>query len=113
MRQPHRNASSPLVSHFGFLLRVHNIQPYFVREHRFHPERRWRFDFADVQNKIAVEIDGGAFSGGRHTRGGGFVADCEKINAAIVLGWRVFRYARRQDMQQFIEDYQQLTGVHP
>jgi very-short-patch-repair endonuclease len=67
-----------------------------VLEHRFHPVRRWRFDAAFPERKIAVEIDGGTFIGGRHTRGAGFKADCEKINMAGLLGWRVFRFLPSQ-----------------
>ena len=64
----------------------------FVREHRFHPDRRWRFDFAWEGLKVAVEIEGGVWSGGRHTRGSGFEADCEKYNEAARLGWAVYRF---------------------
>ena len=63
-----------------------------VREFAFHPTRKWRFDFAWPEYKIAVECEGGAWSGGRHTRGAGFIADCEKYNAAALAGWRVFRF---------------------
>lgn len=51
----------------------------------------WRFDFAWPQHQIAVEIEGGTWSGGRHTRGAGFAEDCRKYNAAQALCWRVFR----------------------
>lgn len=106
------SSKSTLAGYFGILLRAHNIHLHFVREHKFHPKRQWRFDYADVQNKIAVEIDGGAFTQGRHGQGMGMVADREKCNAAIMLGWWVFHYCRRQDMSQFIEDYKQLTGIN-
>lgn len=61
------------------------------REHRFHEKRRWRFDFAHLPSKTAIELDGGTWSGGRHVRGKGFEQDCIKINTAVSLGWRVFR----------------------
>ena len=61
-------------------------------ELRFSPPRRWRFDYAWTQYKIAVEIEGGVWSGGRHNRGKGFLNDMEKYNRAAVLGWGVFRF---------------------
>lgn len=61
------------------------------REYRFHKVRRWRFDFAFPDRMIAVEVEGGVWSRGRHTRPGGFEADCEKYNEAALLGWRIFR----------------------
>jgi very-short-patch-repair endonuclease len=65
-------------------------------EYRFHTVRRWRFDAAFPERKIGVEIDGGVFIQGRHTTGVGFRNDCAKINAAGVLGWRVFRFLPQQ-----------------
>ena len=82
---------SDLEESFAGQIRMFRLPP-AVREHRFSPDRRWRFDFAWVQQKVAVEIEGGIWSGGRHTRGSGFIADCEKYNAATLLGWRVFRF---------------------
>ncbi len=63
--------------------------PQPVREYRFHPERRWRFDFAWPSYRMAVEVDGGQWMarGGRHNRD----ADREKLNAAACDGWRVIR----------------------
>ena len=65
-----------------------------VKEHKFHPDRKWRFDRAwpAKVGGIAVEVDGGVHAGGRHTRGRGFEADLEKLNAAVLLGWTVFRF---------------------
>lgn len=67
-----------------------------VREHRFHSERRWRFDLAFVRYKLAVEVDGGGFIGGRHGSGIGIQQDCEKFAEALCLGWRVLRVTPRQ-----------------
>lgn len=55
----------------------------------FHPKRRWRLDFAWPANMIAIEVHGGIHSGGRHTRGRGFVEDRTKMNEAALLGWTV------------------------
>lgn len=62
-----------------------------VAEHRFDPERKWRFDYAWPDRKVALEVEGGAWTGGRHTRAAGFLADMEKYNRAVILGWRVLR----------------------
>ena len=65
--------------------------PEAEQEYRFHPVRRWRFDFAWPAVKVAVECDGGQWvrNGGRHNRD----SDREKLNAAACLGWRVLRYS--------------------
>lgn len=62
-----------------------------VKEFKFHPKRRWRFDYAIPEHKIAVEVEGGVWTGGRHTRPQGFLGDIEKYNTATLMGWRVFR----------------------
>ena len=56
----------------------------------------WRFDFAWPDRKIAVEIEGATWTGGRHTRGSGFEEDCRKYNAATSLGWQVYRFTGSQ-----------------
>ncbi len=68
----------------------------FIKEHKFHDSRKWRFDLANLETKTAVEIEGGIFCNGRHTRGNGYLADMEKYNAAIELGWSVLRYTPDQ-----------------
>lgn len=55
----------------------------------FHPKRKWRFDYAWEEQKLALEVHGGIHSGGRHTRGRGFVEDRAKMNEATLLGWTV------------------------
>ena len=60
-------------------------------EFRFHKTRRWRFDLAFVDQKLAVEVDGGGYVQGRHSRGSGIEKDCEKFAEAMVMGWRVLR----------------------
>jgi very-short-patch-repair endonuclease len=64
-----------------------------VRQHKFHPERKWRFDFAWPDLKVAVEIHGGGFVRGGHNRGRGMMNDCEKIRAAHAMGWIVMPVA--------------------
>ena len=67
--------------------------PPYEKEILFHPSRKWRMDYAWPELKIAVEIHGGIFSGGRHTTGVGFIADREKMNEAQLLGWIVLEVA--------------------
>lgn len=64
-----------------------------VREHRFATGlgRHWRADIAYPEQRLAVEVDGGSWVGGRHVSGTGFAEDCLKLNAAAALGWRVVR----------------------
>ena len=62
-----------------------------ISEHKFHPTRKWRFDFAMPALMLAIEIEGGGWSGGRHTTGAGFAKDLEKYDAAHRLGWTVYR----------------------
>lgn len=62
-----------------------------VSEYKFHPTRKWRFDYAIPSCKIAIEVEGGVWTRGRHTRPKGFIGDMEKYNEACALGWRVLR----------------------
>lgn len=62
-----------------------------VKEYRFHPTRKWRFDYAFPAYKIALEVEGGVWTGGRHTSPQGFLGDMEKYNTATLMGWRLFR----------------------
>lgn len=64
---------------------------FVLAEHPFDTERKWRFDFAFPPMKLALEVEGGAWTNGRHTRGSGFIKDMEKYNRAATLGWRILR----------------------
>jgi very-short-patch-repair endonuclease len=88
----HRGAGLLSGSQKRFLWAWQALQgPELAREHAFHPIRKWRFDFAHVPSKVAIELEGGTWSASRHTTGAGFRRDCEKYNAAVLAGWRVFR----------------------
>lgn len=69
-----------------------------VAEHRFHPEREWRFDFYLPQSRLAIEVEGGVWieGGGRHNRGKGFLGDLEKYNEAQAMGIKVLRFTPEQ-----------------
>lgn len=68
----------------------------FTKEFRFHPDRKWQADFRIDDMPILVEVEGGVFSNGRHTRGEGYTKDCEKYSAAAVNGWFVIRGTTEQ-----------------
>ena len=65
-------------------------------EVRVTPERRWRFDLAWPAEKLAVEVNGGLFVAGRHSRGAGQLKDFEKLNAAQLAGWKVLQVSPKQ-----------------
>lgn len=64
-------------------------------EYKFHSRRKWRLDYAWPGALVAVELDGGTFTAGRHNRGAGYLADCRKLNEAALAGWRVLRVTTR------------------
>jgi very-short-patch-repair endonuclease len=76
--------------------------PLPAKEHRFHPDRRWRFDYAFIADRLAVEIEGGIWIKGKCGRGGAhslpsnILRDMEKNNAAVLLGWRILRFTPEQ-----------------
>lgn len=61
------------------------------KEYRFHPTRKWRFDYAFPDEKIALEVEGGIWTRGRHTRGKGVLGDMTKYNEAAIMGWTLLR----------------------
>ena len=65
-------------------------------EYRFHPTRRFRFDFAWPEKRVAFEQEGVTRQGGRHQRVAGYSRDCEKYNLAQILGWVVIRATPKQ-----------------
>lgn len=87
-----------------------------IAEHRFAPPRRWRFDRCWIKpsQMLAVEIEGGVWTGGRHTRGKGYTADVEKYNAAVLAGWRVLRFTSNMledDPVSCVDMIRQALGV--
>jgi very-short-patch-repair endonuclease len=83
----------------AFQLRAVGIP--FEREVHFARPRKWRADFRiraprpPALDNLLVEVDGGAWTGGRHTSGSGFEADAEKASAAAIAGYRVIRCTPR------------------
>jgi hypothetical protein len=91
----------PQIEELKLIIRSMNFE--FVEELRFHPVRMWRFDLAIPSQKLAIEYQGlgalGARKGkdgkvhvGGHASVGGMSNDCEKLNAATALGWKVLKF---------------------
>ena len=97
---------SLLEKQFEALLKLKGFIGY-VKEYRFCPSRKWRFDFAFPTEKVAVEIEGGVWVNGAHNRGAHFLSDMEKYNWATINGWKVLRYTN-SNLKQGIFD---LTAV--
>ena len=68
-----------------------------VAEHRFAPPRRWRMDWAWPDHKLALEVQGGIFVAGRHSRGAAMLKEWEKLNTAAAMGWR-FLFCQPADL---------------
>ena len=81
---------SALEEVFAMQLRALKL-PMPVREYRFAPPRRFRWDFCYPDKLLAIEIDGATWQNGRHNRGAGVNSDCHKYSIAAVHGWRVLR----------------------
>ncbi len=67
-----------------------------VSEFRFHPTRKWRLDHCWPDRKLAVEVQGGIFSQGRHVRGAAMLKEFEKLNTAAAMGWRFLYFTPSQ-----------------
>jgi hypothetical protein len=61
------------------------------QEVKFVRDRDWCFDFAWRGWKIALEVEGGVFTQGRHVRGVGYTEDCRKYSRAAIAGWMLIR----------------------
>lgn len=75
---------------FLLMLKAQKI-PTPILEYVFAPPRRFRLDYAWVEQKVGLEVDGGIWTGGAHGRGTGITRDQEKTNLAAGLGWRILR----------------------
>jgi hypothetical protein len=84
-------ASKPNPEIFLAMLRSHGIEESCEQEFEFAKPRKWRFDwvFRDMVRPVALEIQGGIFTGGRHVRGAALLEEMAKLNEACILGYRV------------------------
>ena len=87
---------------FIALCKAHGI-PRPIAQFQFHPERKWRFDWSwpwetSKDIPVALEIQGGIFTQGRHTRGAALLKEMEKLNEAAILGYRIL-YCTPKDVE--------------
>ena len=76
------------------------------KEYKFAPKKRWRFDYALPDKKLAVEYEGVNADKSRHTSLKGYTGDCKKYNTAALLGWTVLRYTVLSKFEDFVADMQ-------
>jgi len=80
------------------ILRILNsVYEGWTVEHKFNSLRNFKFDFAHIRMRIAVEIEGGIYTGTGHAKTGRYLSDMEKYNDAQLRGWIVLRYATGQE----------------
>jgi very-short-patch-repair endonuclease len=106
-RAPH--SPSRLEDRFLMLWKAVDGAP-LEREYRFHTERLWRADFAHLQARCLIEVEGGIWVNGRHNRSAGFNADLEKYLEAGLAGWRLFRLGPDQISLENVKRLALLVG---
>lgn len=100
-----KKSSNDAVREMMLLLDIEHIK--YETEYRFHVERKWRFDIAIPEKKLAIEYEGIFGGKSRHTTVTGYTGDTEKYNEAAKLGWRVFRYTKLSYLK-VIQDMKEL-----
>lgn len=66
------------------------------RSHELDHGRNWRCDFVWPELRLIVEVEGGVYTQGRHTRGSGYTKDTVKYNALVNAGWNLQRFTGEQ-----------------
>jgi hypothetical protein len=85
--------------------------PAYHRDYRGIEGRQFQFDFAWPHERVAVEVMGGIWTGGRHTRGEGYGRDCEKLNLAQAEGWIVFYLTEPMMRDEHRRWFEIIAGV--
>ncbi len=90
-----------------------------VAEYRFDKKRRWKIDYAFIEYKLAIEVEGGSWlpGGGRHNRPIGFLLDLEKYNNLTLLGWSLLRFTpgmmNSGEAIEIIKEWFKEGGIKP
>lgn len=96
--------SSALERTFETLWNRHFREIKLEREYSFAKDigRRFRADFAHLEMRVLIEIEGGIWTQGRHTNPVGYSKDCDKYNLATLYGWKVIRLTQNQLNDDYI-----------
>ena len=103
-----KDAGDPAKAEMEMILKLYGLE--YKHELVFHPERKWRFDFAIPSLMISIEYEGLFSEKSGHTTINGFIKDCEKYREAAKLGWKVLRYTQK-DYKRLYTDLQEITGA--
>lgn len=85
-RQIKEECDKTFADHIAKKLSLH-----VIHEFKFHDKRKWRIDHAIPTHKIAIEVEGGVWTKGRHVNPSGFISDMDKYNALSCAGWMLLR----------------------
>ena len=88
-KQADNNRIKRIHSQFTDWLTLNKIA--LVKEYKFCKERKWLIDYYLPELTLAIEVEGGVWSNGRHVRGKGFLKDMEKYNAITMAGIKLLR----------------------
>ena len=104
-----KGAKVESVGEAALIQQLKTLKIEFEQEFQFHTTRKWRADFHIKNTKLLIEVEGGIWSGGRHTRGKGYLGDMEKYNAATMMGFQVLRFSTEQVTSGFA--IKQIEGL--
>ena len=91
-----KTQKQPSLGEAELMLQLRANKIAYKPEFKFAEHRRWKADFLITGTRILIEVEGGTWSGGRHTRGKGYEKDCEKYSWAAANGWTVLRFTTGQ-----------------
>jgi very-short-patch-repair endonuclease len=100
---------------FKSQLRAVGISDGWVCNYKFMEGRKFAIDFAWLDKKLAIEIEGGTWINGGHNRGVIFESNCEKYNELAKRGWTLFRFTTGMvttgQAILFVEDFLKMKGA--
>lgn len=69
------------------------------------PKRRFRADYAHINSKVLIEIQGAIWKGckGRHSSGSGLMSSYEKLNLCILHGYVTFQLSGEMINEEWLK----------